>query len=969
MTDAQNPASSGPGISVFGGPSDGTTLPLSPARKEYRLGSATDCDLHLDLTNVDAVHARLTVDGVRLLISDAGSATGTYVNGERSGSLHELQDGDRVSLGPPGSKGSARLLVHLPEGSFTARFPPVPLKTEGPESEPSGLAPFAGSGLRGEGPWSLLPAEVSASGLELSDSSGSVFSLDPPSSDLFSSGAGGLELSASTDSLLPSVPPPSGLVPTEPTSGTPPYGGDPSQPPFTGFGTTDPTSGETTQLVLGGDQGPGDLSLPDMGGLGAPDSLFSLPPPTLPAVLPPQPKRLEPTPSVGPGAGLEELPPPTPSLPPKARSDRPEYLTELPSIAVSDERPAAGPVRPRASESHAPTPTAPSPRRAARRRHPRFSFTPSPQLLMVLGGLVVLGLLVGAFVWLRPLFRRAPVAESASPGRVQPGQALMISGSGFDPTPSGNTVRIGTLTANVTSATPTQIAIMVPPGAAPAGPVDLGVVISTSGGSSAPLKVQVYRAPRMTAIEPDVVMPGDRIAVRGENLDGKPLVLSFSGIPAEVSEATMTTLEAVVPAVPIGPGGKATVALAVGPDSAQPTEVLIGRLPVVLAAKPPRGTAGDKVHLTGRGFSPSPEGNHVLMGTQRALVLAASPTELTVVVPGSTTAATEEVVPIQVTSNAAVSSNPLTFSVSRIATGGFVPRFFASPAPDSAGPRVALVSCELGPFFAFGAKGDDATTADRAARVAGELNAIFEQALVRKLSIEIVERPVPGVTVVGSPKPVLLLLPEDVAAYPRLQESGAGRNRPLGARALASLWAGLLKDALALFAYRERPIHMLEQSAKARAFADLYAEALRAGASGTGIPVRIVLPASPARLRTFRDMALNPAPDAGTRPGAAVEGRWEGRMEADGSRPFQVRLRMDGMRLVGTATAQSGKLSMNTPIRDASYAKGQLGFVVDLFGSPRLFTGTVAGDTISGTIERAGGDKAQLGTFTLRYVE
>ena len=294
MTDAENSESSGPGISVFGGPVDGATLPLSPAQREYRLGSAADCDLQLDLANIDAVHARLTIDGVRLLLSDAGSGTGTYVNGERSGLLQELKDGDRISLGPPGSRGSARLLVRLPEGSFTARLPTVPRKPAGPtSSEASGLAPFSGPGPRDEGPWSLLPADESASGLELSDTALPVLPAFPSPPEPLPDPAWGLELSESTDSLNPSFAPPPAPVPREATAHTVPFGEDGLSPEpsplFAGFDAPEPV--EATELVLG--ESHHDLALPDLGLPGIFDSPSALPP-TPPPVSPMERAELEP---------------------------------------------------------------------------------------------------------------------------------------------------------------------------------------------------------------------------------------------------------------------------------------------------------------------------------------------------------------------------------------------------------------------------------------------------------------------------------------------------------------------------------------------------------------------------------------------------------------------------------------------------------------------------------------------------
>ncbi len=1001
MTDSQNSALSGPGLAVVGGVADGTVLELSLAAREYRLGSTPNCELQVDLSNVDALHARVTIDGTRLLLSDAGSATGTYVNGEKTGPLHELQDGDRISLGPPGSKGSARLLVHLPEGSFTSRFAPQPPRSSGAFSqteEPddaSGLAPFSSARQQGQEPWSLMPPNEAEGGLELSSSGDSVFPRVTPQtgeaipSMSASSATGGLELSGSGDSFFPTLPPLS--TPRLPdvagglelsAAGDPtPFGDLPAEGGlFSGRSSSEiSVRSDPSGLVLGGPEDSNGLVPPT--GSEAPEASPHQPFLTLPSlsepaaelqparrIVPPAPSLPETVPPPLSALRPEVIPPPPPVVPPRAPIHRPEYTTDLPSIDVEGSRSSAEAPADRSSETRPAAPAA-SPRRTGRRRSRGFSFSPSPQLLMALGAIVGIGALTGAFFLLRPMFRRPPTAETANPGRVQPGQTLMVTGTGFDTNPSGNTVKIGSLVGNITSATSTQLAVTVPTNAAPAGPVDLTVVVTTSSGSSQPLKVQVYRAPRITSVDPDVVMAGQEVMIRGENLDGKPLVLSFAGVPAEVREASTTVLKAVVPAIPVRSGGTVMVAVAIGPDAAQPMDALVGRLPLVLGLEPQRGVAGDRIQIKGRGFATDDVGNQVLIGTQRALILSSSPNMLTVVAPGSSSGFSEENVTVQVTSKGVPSSNPASFSIIRSSGGSYVPRFFAAPALDSAGPGAAFVACELGPIFALGAKGDDASTAERAVRVSGELNAIVEQALVRRLTVELVEKPTAAVSIAGNPKPILTALAEDAAVYPRLLEGANQRAKAPTTRALASLWTALLRDTLALFAYRERPLHMLEQSSKARVFSDLYAEALRASGPSSGVSVRLVLPTSPALSRSFRETALSLTPETGKGAGAAVEGKWDGRMEADGSRPFQLRLRLEGARLVGSVTAQAGQLSMNTPIRDAVYEKGQLRFVVDLYGSPRLLTGTVAADTITGTIERAGGDKAQLGTFTLRFVE
>jgi FHA domain/IPT/TIG domain len=103
-----------PTLIVTGGDLDGQTIAIENGA-ETVLGSAADSFLPLRLGNVAPQHARLVWSEQVLLLSDLESATGTYVNGERVTTDHRLSDGDRVCLGPPGSKQSVKLLVSLPE--------------------------------------------------------------------------------------------------------------------------------------------------------------------------------------------------------------------------------------------------------------------------------------------------------------------------------------------------------------------------------------------------------------------------------------------------------------------------------------------------------------------------------------------------------------------------------------------------------------------------------------------------------------------------------------------------------------------------------------------------------------------------------------------------------------------------------------------------------------------------------------
>jgi len=108
-----------PTLVMTGGPLDGTAYPI-PMQSEVVMGSSMDAGVQIMLGNVEPFHAKLLFTGAGMAIADAGSATGTFVNGEKVEGEQPLQAGDRICLGPPGAKGSAKLLVLLPTAGASA---------------------------------------------------------------------------------------------------------------------------------------------------------------------------------------------------------------------------------------------------------------------------------------------------------------------------------------------------------------------------------------------------------------------------------------------------------------------------------------------------------------------------------------------------------------------------------------------------------------------------------------------------------------------------------------------------------------------------------------------------------------------------------------------------------------------------------------------------------------------------------
>lgn len=577
----------------------------------------------------------------------------------------------------------------------------------------------------------------------------------------------------------------------------------------------------------------------------------------------------------------------------------------------------------------------------------------------------------GAYFLLPRLLKKAPVLASVVPPRAEPGQTVTLSGKNFDGDPARNLVRFGDQLGQVTAGSATQLAVTVPAGLAAS---DLKVLVESPGGRSNTLPLKVYRAPRVSGIEPDVAMPGDEIVVKGQNLDGKPLTVTIGGLPAEIKDAQAGSLRVVVSRdLPPAQGRTFQVNVQSGGDSAKPAELLIGRLPLILSVSPDRGPAGTRVTLKGRGFDPDPKGNLVTFGGQRALVLAAAAAELTIAAPGLVTQNPE--LPLQVQAKGGVSSSQAGFILQRVSTGSFIPRFFPSSVAEFPSEDLAFVSSDLGPLLLLGGKADAASTAERALRVSEALNGVVDAAASvggsasRPPVFELRDKPTLGV---GVAEGTLLVaaMPEDAAAYDKPWDPSVKGARRATPRSLAAYWTVLLQDYFALFVLRQRPLRVLELSPRGKILTEIYSEALRLAGSGAGIPTRVVLPPSAGMAKSLRDLALFLPVEGQARTAAALEGRWAGTMEEAGAtREIQVRLRFEGPRLAGTFGAKAGGIEMNTPVRDIVYEKGALRFVVDVSGSSRMFSGTVAADAIAGTIQRTTGDKAATGRFTLKYVD
>lgn len=614
------------------------------------------------------------------------------------------------------------------------------------------------------------------------------------------------------------------------------------------------------------------------------------------------------------------------ALPPSIEADHPREPIELPDWA------APAPRRPKAP---------PAWRRPA---------------LLVGAGLL---LAVGAWSARDRLRTPPPVITSIVPTKAEPGQTVTIAGSGLGSDVADTVVRFGDRRGVATSATGTSLSATIPAELASVPAGDLALTVEVGGVRSNPLFMTLARFPRVTAVEPEVALPGDEVTLRGANLDSANMAVRIGGMTAIIVGPGRDAVRVKVPDLPASEGREAPVEVAAGRDSARPGKLILGHLPLALALDPDTAEAGSIVAVKGYGFPASPAEARVTFGGADAIVVASSPREIKAAVPASGLMASRQAVPVVVFAGDRRSS-PLELAVVKASGDVFRPRFAAAPLPGGERDRPVVVGTEIGPVLLLTGRGEAARAADRAVAVASRLNTLMQAAASQPVRVETRET-----AVVSGPTTILTVAEEDAETLSRGVGGVSGAR--ITPRRLAEYWAALLDDYLGLFGQRRRPIRTLEMSPRARVLLEIYADAERRGGSA-GVSARIAADLSSDRLEALRQLAYAAPADGGGARGLALAGAWEGTMEDQGaSRPIRLQIRADGDRLSGILASSAGDIAMGIPLGDLRYDRSMVRFDVVLGGATRQFQGTLEGATLSGSIHHDGGPPA--GRFTLRHVE
>jgi FHA domain/IPT/TIG domain len=1041
-------------LTVLGGTLHGKKLTIEDVVVEVLIGSDSDCHLHLDLPTVSPIHARLWIEPDDVTVYGTRSGPGVFVNFDRIDGDGKLRPGDLLWLGPPQAAGSVMLQVQFeerdtlpqvaPQGydeALEAEVEPAvpahadtasaaeaaeplaleamalgespsiptpasqdpaamagpPLAETGPPEEPLGVLPedspaplqVALRALQSEVPPSRPevrpavaivqdpPTETSVGGFEdflVMDAAPPAAPSPPAHVDEF--------VVAGFDADWPETPEPERAAgarvspaPLErPNVPAPPAGDDV-------FFIDDAVVSESDQSFFIDDGGAastpivspmpmassGEASAAHLDDFAAAFLEESPPTPRPAAVAPPPVVKPAATPPVTP----KPAPPPVASAPPSPRRPSPSVSQTVPPSAVPPRSPSAtNAVRPLArpdvsqSVSRGDRPQRPDRTQAVRPRRPAAR----PIGRYAVMGAVTLAVL-GGIGFLVSTLTRSVRLDSVEPPRARVGDTVALVGRGFAASPGDNVVLFDDKPANVTTATPTRLEVVVPDVANASTDGRARVRVRVGRAESPPVEVSVFSGPVLHGISPDVAMPGDEVVLAGSGWGLAPTV-RFGGLAAEVSEARETSIRVRVPAIDGGPGTAAPVVVTSGSLDSNQGPFYVGHIPLVTKADPTSLAPGDVVTLTGRGFRREPSQNTVQVGGARALVVSAFDSEIKVVIPRLP--AGSRMLEVRVPSSGAPAQVPLVVS----AADTFAFHFVAEPFDAVPGRDHAVLATELGPAFVLASSGGR-SAAERALEAARRLNEAAQALKAsRELTFDLRDADSkPSLGLAGRPELIIEVTDEDAAAYGEDWTGLHGRGGAVTTGRLGRWWEAVAKDLVLLLLRGEKPHFAADLAPEGRALVDFFQAAQHAGQAApvtTRDALRIVALRVPPGVRGPAALAPVSAPSAtapATPPPSTaqsmprLDGAWTG-SETEGGRLRYVTVTFRGS--TGTI-AYEGVVTVSAPLLNvAQPQRGAARFSVELRGGLRYYVGHWDGQVLSGNISTDPGGSQSLGTFELR---
>lgn len=244
------------------------------------------------------------------------------------------------------------------------------------------------------------------------------------------------------------------------------------------------------------------------------------------------------------------------------------------------------------------------------------------------------------------------VVSGGGSGATTPPLTLNISGAGFDPNPSGNTVQLSSGTFSITAAHPSRLTLVFQrppsPGSLAANVTSFaesfGGTVFPFGGTSDSVQVAAVRAPPAAAAPADpaavplLASSATQLVLSGSGFDpqtpGSNVVVFDPAVANAVTAATATALTVTFSAPPLPLGNLSVVSVtSFGLASENTTPVQVASVvaaPVVASSAASLVQNAPSLVLSGSGFDPSsPASNSVVLSSGAFVVTAATATSLT----------------------------------------------------------------------------------------------------------------------------------------------------------------------------------------------------------------------------------------------------------------------------------------------------------------------------------------------------
>jgi N-acetylneuraminic acid mutarotase len=223
-----------------------------------------------------------------------------------------------------------------------------------------------------------------------------------------------------------------------------------------------------------------------------------------------------------------------------------------------------------------------------------------------------------------------PLVQSMSPASGPAGTILTLTGSGFSSAVTDNVVFIGDKKAVVTTASVTQLTVIVPESPT-IGSKDVSVrVNNVIGISSIPFTLT---GPEITSFYPASGIQGSQVVITGSGFSAKleENIVSIGNATAQLVSASFQQLIVKVPTV--ANAGEAAVFVTVRSHKVEASSLFRIEGPEIASVTPDSQYGGGEITLNGKNFEADNLATTVYFQDIQASILSRSPTSLTVQVP------------------------------------------------------------------------------------------------------------------------------------------------------------------------------------------------------------------------------------------------------------------------------------------------------------------------------------------------